>query len=60
MLGVDGVAVFEASGCGVWGVFGDEFGSVPVAPVLEYSFGFGCVHPDEIDDVVVGETSVQR
>ena len=54
--GVDGVAVFDASGCGVCGVFGDEFGSVPAAPVLEYSYGFGLVHPDEIDDVVVGET----
>ncbi|MFF1553233.1 hypothetical protein ACFVX3_19580 [Rhodococcus erythropolis] len=57
--GVDGVAVFEASGCGVCGVFGDEFGSVPVAAVLECSFGFGFVHPVEIADVVVGEPLVE-
>ncbi len=58
--GVDGVAVFDTSGCGVCGVFGDECGSAPFPPVLECSFGFGLVHPDEVNDVVVGETSVQR
>lgn len=57
--GIDGVAVFEARCCGVCGVFGDEFGSVLFAPVLECSFGFGLVHPDEVDDVVVGESLVE-
>lgn len=57
--GVDGIAVFEASCRGTCGVFGDEFGSVTFPPVLEYSFGFDCVHPDEVDDPVVGETSAQ-
>lgn len=57
--GVDGVAVFDARCCGVCSAFGDEFESVPVAPVLECSFGFGLVHPDEVVDVAVGETSIQ-